>query len=69
MTQEIALLPEEAVSKANEVLQVIAVTEMPGVEKYLTDFNARLPDEPVTRAFKQQFAQYKRRKDRRSLLS
>jgi hypothetical protein len=33
---------------------------MPRVEKLLSEFNAQLPDDPVTSDFKERFAAYKR---------
>ncbi|MEJ2229494.1 MAG: helix-turn-helix transcriptional regulator [Alphaproteobacteria bacterium] len=51
---------DEAVSHAAEVLQGIADNSMPRVEKLISEFNAQLPDDPVTLDFKKRFAAYKR---------
>jgi transcriptional regulator with XRE-family HTH domain len=51
---------DEAISHASEVLQGVAVTPAPRVEKLLTKFNAQLPDDPVASDFKERFAAHKR---------
>ena len=51
---------DEAVSHASEVLPGIADNSMPRVEKLISEFNAQLPNDPVTLDFKERFAAYKR---------
>lgn len=49
---------DEAIARADEVLQVVTHTSIPRVEKQLILFNEQLPKDRVSRIFMQRFAEY-----------
>ena len=51
---------DEALGKAGEVLHAVRRIAMPRVEKQLSEFHARLPDDPIARPFKECFREYQR---------
>jgi transcriptional regulator with XRE-family HTH domain len=59
---------DEAVDRAEEVLHAVERTEMPRVEKYLSEFSRSLPDDPVTRSFKQRITEFQHGRDNHHFL-
>lgn len=51
---------EEALDNADKVLHSVLDSPVPRVEKSLAEFHAKLPDDPVSKPFKERFADYTR---------